>query len=77
MCAYVAAGVAWVSSVVVTAPTDLPAALASSSMVGTGVPLSPVQLLMPLLPLASLDGATAWVSLLMAITSLFILTPVV
>jgi hypothetical protein len=45
--------------------------------VGTGLPLSLVQLLMPLLPLASLPGATALVSLLMAITSLFILTPVV
>ena len=44
---------------------------------GHRAPLSLVQLLMPLLPLASLDGATALVSLLMAITSLFILTPVV
>ena len=39
MCEYVAAGVACVTRVVVTAPTDLPAALASSSSVTAGVPL--------------------------------------
>jgi len=39
MCENVAAGVACVTRVVVTAPTDLPAPLASSSNVVAAVPL--------------------------------------
>ena len=62
--------------VVVTAPTDLPAAFASSSSVGTALPLPLVGQVVSAPLMYGLTPLYALVSAVMEMTSLFIFTPV-